>query len=174
MMAKGAIQEASRRGKGFISNVFLVHKKDGGQRPVINLKKLNEYVHTEHFKMEGIHLLKDLLRKGDWMAKVDLKDVYFMIPIQEQNREFLKLIFRDKCYRFNCLPFGLACAPWVFTKVLKPIAAQLRELGVRLIVYIDNILILAEMPQLLKDHTMGLIYLLENLGFNIGYTRSVR
>jgi hypothetical protein len=33
--------------------------------------------------------------------------------------------------------FGLACAPWVFTKTLglKPVAAQLRQLGVRLIVY---------------------------------------
>ena len=153
MMAKGAIQEASYRGRGFVSNVFLVPNKDGGQRPVINLKKLNEYVHTEHFKMEGIHLLKDLLRKGDWMTKVDLKDAYFMIPIHKQDRDFLKFTFKDKCYRFNCLPFGLACAPWVFTKVLKPLAAQLRELGVRLIVYTDDILILAETPQLLRDHT---------------------
>ena len=30
-------------------------------------------------------------------------------------------------------------------------------------------LILAETPRLLKDHTMGLICLLENLGFIIGY-----
>ena len=43
----------------------------------------------------------------------------------------------------------------------------------RLIVYIDNILILAETPQLPKDHTMGLIYLLENLGFIIGYKKCV-
>ena len=84
MMAKGAIQEASHKGRGFVSNVFLVPKKDGGQRPVINLKKLNEYVHTEHFKMEGIYLLKDLPRKGDWMAKVDLKDAYFMILIRTE------------------------------------------------------------------------------------------
>ena len=171
MMAKGTIQEASHRMKGFVSNVFLVPKKEGGQRPVINLKKLNEYVCTEHFKMEGIHLLKDLLRNKDWMVKVDMKDAYFIIPIHKQNREFLKFTFRDKCYRFNCLPFGLACAPWVFTKILKPVAAQLRELGVRLIVYIDDILILAKTPQLLKDHTIGLIYLLEKLGFIIGYKK---
>ncbi|MCG8624878.1 MAG: hypothetical protein MJE68_23125, partial [Proteobacteria bacterium] len=43
----------SDEGRGFVSNVFPVPKKDGGQRPAINLKKLNEYVHTEHFKMEG-------------------------------------------------------------------------------------------------------------------------
>ena len=60
-----------------------------------------------------------------------------MIPIHEQDRDFLKFAFKDKCYRF-------LCAPWVFTKVLKPTAAQLRELGVRLIVYINDILILAE------------------------------
>ena len=146
MIAKGAIQEASHTGRGFVSNMFLVPKKDDGQRPVINLKKFNEFVHTEHFKMEGIHLLEDLLKKGDWMAKVDLKDAYFMIPIREQYRDFLKFAFKDKCYTFNCLLFGLACALWVFTKILKPIAAQLRELGVQLIVYIDDILIMAETP----------------------------
>lgn len=59
------------------------------------------------------------------------------------------------------------------TKVLKPIAAQLRELGVRMIIYIDDILILAETSQLVKDHTVGLIYLLENMGFIIGYKKCV-
>ena len=50
MLEKGAIQETQPTGKGFMSNVFLVPKKDGGQTPLINLKKLNEYVYTEHFK----------------------------------------------------------------------------------------------------------------------------
>jgi hypothetical protein len=48
--------------RGFLSTFFLVPTKDGGQRPVINLNSLNAFVHTEHFKMEGIHVLRDLLR----------------------------------------------------------------------------------------------------------------
>ena len=57
------------------------------------------------------------------MTKVDLKDAYFMVPIHEEDRAFLKFSFKEKkTYQFKCIPFGLACAPWVFTKTLKPLA----------------------------------------------------
>ena len=167
MLEKQAIEETTPSGRGFVSTLFLVPKKDGGQRLVINLKSLNGFVHTDHFKMEGIHVLRDLLRAGDWMAKVDLKDAYFMLLIREEDRAFLRFSFKDRTYQFKCLPFGLACAPWVFTKTLKPIAAQLRQLGVRMIVYIDDILILAESKELARDHAIGLVYLLENPGFAV-------
>ena len=45
------------RGQIF-STLFLVPKKDGGQRQVINLKSLNSFINAPHFKMEGIHKLK--------------------------------------------------------------------------------------------------------------------
>ena len=47
------------------SNIYNIHKKNGSQRPVINLKALNSYVHAEYFKMEGIHTSQDLLGQGD-------------------------------------------------------------------------------------------------------------
>ena len=47
---------------GFVSTIFLVQKKDGGTRPIINLRELNQHLVYEHFKMEGIHLLQDLLK----------------------------------------------------------------------------------------------------------------
>ena len=31
---------------------------------MINLKKFNEHVHTEHFKMKGIHVLKENKETG--------------------------------------------------------------------------------------------------------------
>ena len=104
------------------------------------------------------------------MTKVDLKDTYFMVPIHQEDRAFLKFIFQEKTYQFRCLPFSLACAPWVFTKVLKSIAAQLRQLGMRLIVYIDNILILAGSSERAWEHVIGLM---ENLGFVISKPKCV-
>ena len=113
-------------------------------RPVINLKELNTYVAPHHFKMEGLHTLKDLLKTGDWMTKVDLKDAYFMIPIHSSDRSALCFQVQSCHYQYTCLPFGLSCAPWVFTKTLKPVLTLLRELGVRLVAYIDDVLILGE------------------------------
>uniref|UniRef100_H3ALL6 ribonuclease H n=1 Tax=Latimeria chalumnae TaxID=7897 RepID=H3ALL6_LATCH len=75
---------------GFISSLFLVPKKDGGFRPVINLRALNKVVVYCHFKMEGIHLLRDTLQSQDWMARLDLKDAYFMVPIHPGDRRFLR------------------------------------------------------------------------------------
>ena len=43
-------------------------------RPIINWKKLNLFLQTVHFKMEGTYMLRDLLKPGDWLTKVDLKD----------------------------------------------------------------------------------------------------
>ena len=42
------------------------------------------FVEVSHFKTEGIHMLKDLLRPGDFMTKVDLKVAHFMIPIARE------------------------------------------------------------------------------------------
>uniref|UniRef100_A0A1X7TWZ5 Reverse transcriptase domain-containing protein n=1 Tax=Amphimedon queenslandica TaxID=400682 RepID=A0A1X7TWZ5_AMPQE len=150
MISKGAVTELQTPPEdGFFSSLFLVPKKGGGQRPVINLKK------------------------GDWLVKIDLKDAYFSILISKKHRKYLCFEFRDRFYQFNCLPFGLASAPWVFTKTLKPIAALGRELGIRLIVYIDDILLVAETKEKARDQASGLIYLLQCLGFTVNVEKTV-
>ena len=61
----------------------------------------------------------------------------------------------------------------MFTKTLKPVLAVLRERGVRLIAYIDDILILAESRNLIQDQVMGMLYLLECLGFIVNRKKSI-
>ena len=81
LIEKQAITMVQPGQGGFVSQIFLVPKKDGGFRPVINLKALNKFIAEEHFKMEGFHMVKDLTKPGDWLTKPDLKDAYFLVPI---------------------------------------------------------------------------------------------
>ena len=70
LLLKQAIQLMKRPlERNFYSNIFLVPKKDKGQRPVISLKALNRFVYPEHCKMEGIHTL---LGQGDWLIPLHL------------------------------------------------------------------------------------------------------
>ena len=166
MLTKQAVSKIPKEhsNKVFLSQLFSVPKKDGSTRPIINLKGLNTFVETVHFKMEGIHVLRDTLKPGDWMTKVDLKDAYFMIPMASHHKPLLRFRWQGQTYQFNCLPFGLSSAPWVL--------ATLRSLGLRVIIYIDDILIMAVSPTVVREHTAGLIFLLENLGFIINHPKS--
>ena len=62
LLTKGVIVEVQLSTSSYISQIFLVEKKGGGQRPDINLKGLNNFVKSEHFKMEGLYVLPDLIQ----------------------------------------------------------------------------------------------------------------
>lgn len=53
----------------FISSYFLVPKKEGGFRFVLNLKKLNSFISTDHFKLEDYRTAMRLMSEGDYMGK---------------------------------------------------------------------------------------------------------
>ena len=54
----------------FLSSLFLINKKGGMNRPVINLKDLNKLISYKNFKMEGLNCLKYVLQKVDKMCKI--------------------------------------------------------------------------------------------------------
>ena len=173
LLEKQVVQEVPASTKGFYSNIFMVPKKDGGQRPVINLKHLNRFVKSEHFKMEGLHTVKALIQKNDWLAKVDLKDAFFMVPIAQQHQHLLLFTVGTKTFQFKYLPFGLCIAPRVFTKVLKPAIELLRAIGIRLVIYMDDMLIMAHSKQMLREQIYQVLFLIKNLGFIIDSKKSL-
>ena len=76
--------------------------------------------------MEGLHCLKYVLQKGDYMCKIDLKDAYFSVPLHKDSRKLVRFIWAGNLYEFLCLCFGLGPAPRIFTGLLKVPISVLR------------------------------------------------
>lgn len=53
LLGKKAIIRSQSQG-GFVSSLFVIPKKSGGHRPIINLKPLNDFIIYEHFKLENL------------------------------------------------------------------------------------------------------------------------
>ena len=172
LLHKGAIEQAPYCKDQFISNMFLVPKKTGDLRPVINLKSLNEFVEKIHFKMENIDMVKNLTKPGNYLASIDFKDAYFSVPIWQPHRKYLRFFWNNQTFQFACLPFGYSLAPRVFTKLLKPVTAHTRYHGVRLVSFIHDILIIGHNHQECLEHVSFLKNLLTDLGFIVNTGKS--
>ena len=80
----------------------------GDNRPVINLKNLNQYIPPQHhFKMESLQSLRDIHKQGDFMPKLGLNDAYFCIPlgVEEESKKFMRFCWEGDLYQFLCLRF---------------------------------------------------------------------
>ena len=173
LLAKGAIRPVKFTSTAFYSRLFLVPNKGGDLRPVIDLSALNQFVTNEHFQMENISSLKQMLNQNDFMVKLDLKDAYLTVGVHEQSQPYLRFVWQGQSYQFQALPFGLCTAPRVFTKLLKPVITFLRTHNIHLLIYLDDILIVGSDILTLQEQTNLVLDLLQSLGFIINFEKSV-
>ena len=104
LLAKGVIIECERDKGGFISTIFTRQKKDGSFRTILNLKHLNHYVNYQHFKMESLNDVFKIIKRGVWMASVDLKDAFFTVPVHKLNQKNFMFEWIQKFYKFVGMP----------------------------------------------------------------------
>ena len=94
-------------------------------------------------------------------------------PIHPNHRKFLSFQWEGTLFQFVSLPFGLASALRTFTKVMKTAHACLCQLGVRCIVYLDDLLIVGEPPQTTHQVTANAHALFQAMGFLINWEKSI-
>lgn len=114
--------------------------------------------------MEDLRTAMNLVSRNSYLASLELKDSYFMIPIATSDRKYLRFSFRGLLYQFNCLPFGLCTAPREFTKLLKPVAHYLRSKGYLSVIYLDDILLIGNSPLECSENVRETREILEYLG----------
>ena len=76
-------------------------------------------------------------------------------------------------WQFQSLPFGLGSAPYMFTKLMNLMVSTLQKLGIYLILYLDDMLIMAKSRQHAKAHLATVMLFLLSLGFIINLKKSI-
>ena len=99
---------------GFYSRIFLVPKKNGKFRLILDLSLLNRYIEKQAFKMETVKSVRQAMRLNDWAVSIDLTDAYLHVPIHRQSRKYLRFVHEDQVYHFSALPFGMSLSPLIF------------------------------------------------------------
>ena len=174
LLVKGAIEPVppADMKTGFYSPYFIVPKKGGGLRPILDLRVLNRSLHRLPFKMLTQKRIFKCIRPQDWFAAIDLKDAYFHVSILPRHRPFLRFAFEGRAYQYKVLPFGLALSPRVFTKVAEAAIASMCERGVRILNYLDDWLILAQSREQLCVHRDMVLSHLSHLGLRVNWEKS--
>ena len=157
----------------FVSTVFLREKKNNTFRMILNLKELNQFIPYHHFKMDSIHHCIRLMTPLCYMASIDLQDAYFSIPIHEDHQKYLKFVWKGILYKFTCMPKGIACAPRLFTKLMKPVYSSLRSKGLVSSGYLDGSFLVGDTKDSCLNNVQETYALLTNLRFSPHDEKSV-
>jgi hypothetical protein len=111
------------------------------------------------------------MQPGDFFTKLDLTKAYHQVSIDPSFRPYLSFQANNQYFHFNVLPFGLSSAPLILTKALKATMLAIRQRGIRSVVYLDDILIMAQSSQLLLSHTLTAIQELNSRGWKINFQK---
>ncbi|PFX18469.1 Gag-Pol polyprotein [Stylophora pistillata] len=163
-MNRGAVKEVQEHER----SVYIDHVYDPtDQQDSSNLqsKIAQQTCDCKKIKLESVDLVKTLMKKGDYLMKLDLTDAYYSIPISQEHKQFLRFQIMGKTYEYQCLPFGPASAPRAFKKLTKPVLALLRAAGIRIVLYTDDFLIVHRDFQETMKMFKFIVQLLTNLGF---------
>ncbi|KAL0200336.1 hypothetical protein M9458_003523, partial [Cirrhinus mrigala] len=174
LLEKGVVEvvHPAQSESGFYSRYFLVPKKDGGLRPILDLRLLNRALMKRPFKMITLKQILSHIHPGDWFFSLDLKDAYFHIQVAPHHRRFLRFAFEGVAYQYTVLPFGLSLAPRTFTKCMDAALSSLRQRGIRILNYLDDWLVLAQSEAELLSHRSLLLSHLECLGLKVNLAKS--
>lgn len=124
------------------SPVVPVRKKDGSIRLCIDYRKLNAVTKPDKFPLPNLNDAVFGLHGMKYFTSLDMVRGYYQLPLAEDSREYTAFSTPRAHWQFKRLSFGLKNAPSAFQREMQTILSQFPWR--RVIVYIDDILIMGE------------------------------
>ena len=136
---------------------FPLHVVDNGRklRLIHDLSRLNSLLPRAKFKLEDMRVMWHFLPENGFMCTWDMRAGYHHIAIHPESRRFLGFEWSHEGVSLSGravgLPFGLSLAPFVFTKVFRPLIKRWRAMGINTCLYIDDGIIFGETEEQCRE-----------------------
>ena len=125
------------------SAVVLVHKKDGGLRFCIDLRKLNEQTIKDAYLLPWIDEMLDSLQGSRWFSSLNLKSGYWQVEMDKESKPLTAFTVGPLgFYECKRMPFGLTNAPAMFQRIMENCLGDLNLHCC--IIYLDDIMIFSK------------------------------
>nr|XP_034335844.1 uncharacterized protein LOC105348263 isoform X2 [Crassostrea gigas] len=150
VFVQGAIMELLENGliseqntEFLVTNPLSVSVNSSGKRRLIlDLREVNKHVWKQSVKYDDIRSALMYTNKNSWCFKFDITSAYHHVDIFPDHRKYLgfswKFGVQDRYFCFNVLPFGLTSAPYIFTKLTRPLVKKWRREGKTVLMYLDD------------------------------------
>jgi hypothetical protein len=105
-------------------------------------------------------------------AKLDILSAFRHVAVKEEDARVLGFVINGQPFRWEVLPFGCSQAPELFTAALQPVIEKLRRAGIFLVVYCDDILVLASSQGVLDVAMERLMVELRGAGWYVALDKT--
>ena len=163
LLRSGAVSKCDRNQIKRINPLSVAEGKK--LRLVLDLSDLNKCLEKNRVKFEDISKIRNILPTHGFMTCFDLRSGYHHVFIHESFRGYLGFQWDNTFYNFNVLPFGLSPAPFIFTKIMKPLITRWRSEGIGVAVYLDDGIIWGETKEACRTATCRIRQDLYEAGF---------
>ena len=140
LLGKGCISRVQIK-PIFFNPLTVAYSKTGKARLVLDCRTINKHLMQVKFKYEDVSIAKQLFALGDYVFTFDLRSAYHHINIFEAHRTYLGFSWEEqetKYYHFNVLPFGIATAAYIFTKLTRVVLAYWRAEAYKVVMFLDD------------------------------------
>jgi hypothetical protein len=118
-----------------------------------------------HFKMESPEDIISTAQLNDFAISLDLSSAFNHLIVHPSLRPYLAFAFKGRTYTYQAMPFGAKHAPRLLTKALSHAILFIRcNWDIRIVVYMDDILLFHQDPTHLHISTLQIALYLESLG----------
>ncbi|PFX12101.1 Retrovirus-related Pol polyprotein [Stylophora pistillata] len=114
-VSKGVLEPVTEPIK-WVSQMAIVHKNNGKLRICIDPQPLNSALQREHYQLPVLDDLFPKLKNAKVFSKLDVKEAYWHVRLDEQSSKLTTMITPFGRYRWKRLPFGLKVSSEIFQR----------------------------------------------------------